>query len=101
MQWFVTMEAIFVPELALQDDAGQKILQMERLLGFQKHLVDHESIVDSVVKQLLDGSSSFSRKDVENVQARYGRLLELAKNRVGKRGEGETETETDTQTDRD
>ena len=73
------MEAIFIPELVLQETSGQKILQMERLFGSQKSVVDHGSIVEGVVKQL--GNVEGAR-----IKDRYVRLLQLAESRVGKCG---------------
>ena len=71
------MEAIFAPDLVLQETAGQKILQMDRLVGFRKNVVDHESIVDGVVKQLPDA------REGESIRTRYRRLVNLVAQRVG------------------
>ena len=76
-QWFVEMEAIFVPDLILQDSAGNKILQKDRLIGFQKSVVDHASIINGVLGQLNDTQANV-------IRSRYENLARLAGERVGK-----------------
>ena len=75
-QWFVEMEAIFVSELVLQGSSGEKILQMERLLGNQKTVIDHETIVEGVVAHA-------ARNEGDAIRERYRRLITLAERRVG------------------
>ena len=70
------MEAIFVSELVLQGSSGEKILQMERLVGNQKTVIDHETIVEGVVAHA-------ARNEGDAIRERYRDLITLAERRVG------------------